>query len=144
MDFSDISNLTNYAGSMATNTNSSVLSNKVNNARTDEELMDACKEFEVYLWEQVVKSMKETTNLFGEDSSNSQMVDYFMDTAITEMAEQLTEQTKGPGSLAQQMYEQMKRNNVISAETLMEQMQQSGETKNREMNDASTTESQVE
>ena len=144
MDFSDISNLTNYAGSMATDTNSSVLSNKVNNAQTDEELMDACKEFEVYLWEQVVKSMKETTSLFGEDSSNSQMVDYFMDTAITEMAEQLTEQTKGPGSLAQQMYEQMKRNNVISAETLMEQMKQSEETKNHETNEASTSESEEE
>ena len=136
MDFTDISNLTNYTSSMATNTNSSVLSDKVNNAQTDEELMDACKEFEVYLWEQVIKSMKETTNLFGEDSSNSQMVDYFMDTAITDMADQLTEQTKGPGSLAQQMYEQMKRNNVISAETLMEQMQQSQKTTEKDSSES--------
>lgn len=119
MDFNDVSSLTSYASSMATKTNSAELTNKVNNAQTDEELMEACKQFETYLWEQVVKSMKDTTNLFGEDSSNSQMVDYFMDTAITEVAGQMTDQSMGPNSLAQQMFEQMKRYNTVNADELI-------------------------
>lgn len=116
----DISGMTDYVSKVASGKNTSELTNKVNSAQTDEELMKACKEFETYLWEQVVKSMKSTANLFGEeeDGSNSQMVDYFMDTAITEISEQMTEKSLGPNSLAQQMYEQMKRNQTVIPENL--------------------------
>lgn len=116
----DISGMTDYVSKVASGKNTSELTNKVNSAQTDEELMEACKEFETYLWEQVVKSMKSTANLFGEeeDGSNSQMVDYFMDTAITEISEQMTEKSLGPNSLAQQMYEQMKRNQTVIPENL--------------------------
>ena len=66
--------------------------------------------------------MKDTVNIFGEeDSSNSQLVDYFMDSAISDVASQMTEKTYGTNSLASQMYEQMKRNSAIDIEALLAQ-----------------------
>ena len=76
---------------------------------TDEELMEACKDFESYLWEQVLSEMTKSVN-FGIDAetSSSTMVDYFKDEAMKEVASQITESTTS--SLAQSLYEQMKRN----------------------------------
>lgn len=122
MDTLNINSLTNYASSIASDNSTKDLTNKAKSAQSDEELMDACKEFENYLWEQVLKSMKSTVNITGqEDDSNSQMVDYFMDSAISNVAGQLTEQSMGPNSLAKQMYDQMKRTNTIDVETLLAQ-----------------------
>lgn len=77
---------------------------------SDEELMDACKEFESYFLEQIFDTMLESTKLFSdeeeEDSYASRMVDYFKDTAIQTLTEQATEQ--GTLGLAQTLYEQMK------------------------------------
>ena len=75
---------------------------------TDEELMDACKEFEAYFMEQVMKEMIKTTKLDGEDESSNTMVDYFKDTAIADLAKESTDQNSL--GLAQMLYEQMKRN----------------------------------
>lgn len=77
---------------------------------TDEELMDACKQFESYFLEQVFKEMEKTIIKADEDesSSTSQLEDYFKDEAIKEMAEQSTDQNSL--GLAQMLYEQMKRN----------------------------------
>lgn len=76
---------------------------------TDEELMDACQEFESYLLEQVMKEMEKTTSLFSdeEDGSESALVDYFMDSTIQELATDVTEK-QGLG-IAQTLYESMKR-----------------------------------
>lgn len=119
LDMLNINSVTDYASSMATNKATGDMSDKIKNAETDEELMEACKGFENYLWEQVLKSMKSTVNVFGaeeESGANSQIVDVFMDTAISDVAKGLTNQNLGPGSLAQQMYEQMKRNTVDPSE----------------------------
>ena len=64
----------------------------------------------VILYEGLFKEMAKTTSLFGEDEdgSTSQMVDYFMDNTIAELASQSTEQNSL--GLAQTLYEQMKRN----------------------------------
>lgn len=112
----DISNLTtsylDQVSSATDNVSSSQMKNLVNkdytNA-TDAELMDACKQFESYLMEQVFKEMKETTTLFSdeEESSNSSMVDYFMDSTIQDISETATEK-EGLG-IAQTLYEAMKR-----------------------------------
>ena len=61
------------------------------------------------LWEQVLSEMTKSVN-FGidADSSSSTMVDYFKDEAMKEVASQITESTTS--SLAQSLYEQMKRN----------------------------------
>lgn len=116
LDMLNINSVTDYASSMATNKATSNMTSNIEKAETDEELMEACKSFENYLWEQVVKSMKSTVNVFGadeDDGTNSQLVDVFMDTAISDVSKSLTNQNLGPGSLAQQMYEQMKRTNVV-------------------------------
>ena len=76
---------------------------------TDQELMDACKEFEAYFVEQVFKEMKKMIPDSDDgDSSMSQLTDYFKDEMIQELAQKTAEQSGG--TLAQQLYEQMKRN----------------------------------
>ncbi len=123
MDIAGIGGYRDYATQLASRVDSQEMTNKAKNAQTDEELLEACKEFENYLWEQVIKSMKATVDITGEDDSSSKMVDTFMDTAISDVAKSLTDQNLGPGSLAMQMYEQMKRNQTIDVETLLAQGQ---------------------
>jgi len=75
-------------------------------------MLDACKEFEAYLWEQILKEVDKTTNLFGTESDGSyagNMVSTFSDTFIQEISSRITE-TGGDNSLAQTLYEQLKRN----------------------------------
>jgi len=76
---------------------------------TDDELMDACKQFESYFLEQVFKQMAKTVNITGDgDKSTSNLVDFFKDNTIAELAIQSTENNSL--GLAQMLYEQMKRN----------------------------------
>lgn len=111
----DLSSISNYYNSIATQVptsanNISQLSEAELQEKSDEELMEVCKEFESYLLEQVFKEMEKSASILGGDDegSSSQMVDYFKDTTIAEIASQSTEQN-GLG-LAQMLYEQMKRN----------------------------------
>lgn len=78
------------------------------------ELLEACKQFEAYLWEQVYKEMQKTVDIFDEDEDGyaSNMVDYFKDTVIQQISEQTA--TQGSNSLAQMLYEQAKINYGIS------------------------------
>ena len=77
----------------------------------DDELLDACKQFEAYFLEQVFKEMQKTVDAVKDenslDTSNS-MIDYFQDMTIQSLASTSTE-LQGLG-LAQTLYEQMKRN----------------------------------
>lgn len=115
MDITGINNYTNYVDS-ADNAAAAALKNKLNNTTqteaTDDELMDACKEFEAYLWEQVFKEMEKSTKVFSDDEDGdayaSNMVDYFSDSLIQEISSQAVDQ--GANSLSQMLYEQMKRN----------------------------------
>ena len=78
---------------------------------TDDELLDACKQFEAYFLEQVFKEMQKTVDCVKYDEGsdpNSNLVDYFQDNAIQKLASTSTE-LQGLG-LAQTLYEQMKRN----------------------------------
>lgn len=99
----------------ASNASSSALENslsKVGAQTTEEELMEACKEFEAYFIEQMYKGMEKTIMKAEDDSADStasQYLDYFRDMQTQEYAKATTEQTGGIG-LAQQLYEQMKRN----------------------------------
>lgn len=79
---------------------------------TNEELMDVCKQFEAYFLEQVFQEMSKTVNLTGEDSSNDNLVDYFKDQTIQQIAADSTEQNSL--GLAQTLYEQMCRNYGVS------------------------------
>lgn len=72
---------------------------------SDEELLEVCKEFEAYFMEMMMKEMVKTV---GSDEESSALVDYFKDSAITDLAKQASDQNQL--GLAQQLYEQMKRN----------------------------------
>ncbi len=78
---------------------------------SEDELLSACKQFESYFLEQVFKEMQKTVDCFKSDENsdpNNNLVDYFQDSAIQQLASTSTE-LQGLG-LAQMLYEQMKRN----------------------------------
>lgn len=112
----DISGLTSvyseFAGQKANEAQADRLKNiakSANSESTDDELMDACKQFEAYFLEQVFKQMWKTVDTKeSSDQSTSNLVDFFKDSTIQELATQSTE-TNSLG-LAQMLYEQMKRN----------------------------------
>ena len=97
--------LTSYANTQASQNDTSALESKLNadfSDASDEELLSVCK--------QVLKQVEKTVK-FDKDDENSyasQMVDYFKDTAIQTISDEITDQEGG--SFAQMMYEQMKRN----------------------------------
>lgn len=105
----DISAYTSQITNSAVNKTGDNWSKNNYSKATDQELMDACKEFEAYLWEQVLSEMTKSVN-FGidEESTSSSMVGYFKEEAMKEIAGQITDSTTS--SLAQSLYEQMKRN----------------------------------
>lgn len=77
-----------------------------NGAATDEELMEACKSFETYMVEQVIKQTKKAM-LTDEDSEGDYMK-IFGDHLTQSYAEMITE--TGELGIAQMLYESMKRN----------------------------------
>lgn len=95
------------------------LSKKLEGAGSSEsaaELKEVCREFESYFLEQMYKEMFKTIGTSEDgDASLSSLVDYFKDGVVQKLAAQTTEQTGGP--LAQQLYEQMKRNYGIVEES---------------------------
>ena len=76
----------------------------------EDELLEACKQFESYFLEQVFKEMQKTVDCFKDEESdpNDNLVSYFRDTTLQELASTSTEK-QGLG-IAQMLYEQMKRN----------------------------------
>ena len=99
---------TDYIASTAKN--QTKLAENVTAKSSDDELLEACKEFEAYFIEQVFNAMMETTKAFSDEEDNNyatKMVDYFKDTAVQELTNQATGQN-GFG-IAQTLYEQMKR-----------------------------------
>ena len=126
MDINNISALTDYTSSLASAQSTDRLKNSARTAKTDDEMMEACKEFETYLWEQVIKEMKKSTELFSGEKQD-QTVDFYMDSAITDIAGKLTEQNMGSNSLAMQMYEQMKRSaGALTLEEVLAKQAESG------------------
>lgn len=111
-----------YMASQVSSTKADTIKNKIENSAgtaNEEELLDACKQFESYFLEQVFKEMLKTTKVFSDDDENgyaSKMVDYFKDYAVQNLCEQAT---SGDGlGLANMLYEQMKRNYGIGVEVL--------------------------
>ncbi len=92
----------------STNSITSKLSGDYSDA-TEDELLEACKEFEAYFVEQILKNVD--TALVGEDedsTSISQLKDYATDGLYQEYAKMITD--RGSLGLAQELYEQMQRN----------------------------------
>ncbi len=85
---------------------SSSLSNIEKGTATDEELMAACKEFETYLVEQVIKNTKSA--MLDDEDSQGEYMKMFGDKLNQSYAEMITE-TADLG-IAQMLYESIKRN----------------------------------
>ena len=75
----------------------------------DDELLEACKEFESYFYEQVFKNMEKAMVPKDESSAYGTLVDYHKENLLSEYSRQIVEQS-GDNSLSHQLYEQMKRN----------------------------------
>lgn len=80
--------------------------------KEDEALLDACKQFEAYLWEQIYKEMEKASKVFSDDEDGdayaANMTDYFKETVIQQVSSQTADERSN--SLAQLLYEQAKRN----------------------------------
>ena len=129
MDFSGVTSMYADAYANASNQAADRLQNKLNGVNyikaTDDELMDACKQFEAYFVEQMFKAMMKTIPSESESSgSMNSMLDYYKDQMIQSVAEETSNQNGGLG-LAQMLYEQMRRNyglDSVNAETVAEQL----------------------
>lgn len=121
MDVSNIASMYSDVYANAANQSASKLQDRLQstakNAATDDELMDACKQFESYFIEQMYKAMVKTIPQNEETSgSTGTMMDYYKDQMIQSVADQTTEQS-GFG-LAQMLYEQMRRNYGLDADSI--------------------------
>lgn len=85
---------------------SSSLNSIENGTATDDELLEACKEFETYLVEQVIKNTKSA--MLSDEDSEGDYMKMFGDNLNQAYAEMITE-TADLG-IAQMLYESMKRN----------------------------------
>ena len=122
VDMSNITGMYSDAYANAANQSASKLKDKLNDTdyfkATEDELMNACKQFEAYFIEQLYKGMMKTIPQ-SDNMSNytSTLTDFYKDQMIQSVAEQTSEQS-GLG-LAKMLYEQMKRNyglNEVSKE----------------------------
>lgn len=119
-----ISDMNNTIGNMLTSTYDSYDAaadkvsgalNKNYNSATDEELINACKQFESYFYEQVFKGMEKMVPKSESQSSYlATMTDFYKDELISKYAAMATERSavsgNGNNSIAMMLYEQMKRN----------------------------------
>ena len=119
----DISSLnTDYQSYLSNSSSATAKMDQVKNTdyknATDEELMDACKQFEEYFVGMALKEVFKTVDLFGmgESTSNAMSTskDFMKDSIVQKFAEKITEES-GLG-LAQQLYESMKRNTIDVSE----------------------------
>ena len=74
---------------------------------SDDELMEACQEFEAYLVEQVMKQVQKSIPKSEEEEDNKYL-DYFRDMILQEYSSIISE--KGDLGIAQMLYDSMKNN----------------------------------
>lgn len=109
---------TNYTEYLTNATAASSRIDKLNNLdysnASDEEMMSACKQFEEYFVEMVLKEVFKTVDMVGmSDSSSGAMStskEWMQDSMVQQFASKITEDSKL--GLAQQLYESMKRNTI--------------------------------
>ena len=129
MDFSGVTSMYTDTYANASNQAADRLQNKLDGAdyvkATDDELMDACKQFEAYFVEQMFKEMMKTIPSESDGAGGmDSMLDYYKDVMVQNIAAETADQNGGLG-LAQMLYEQMRRNyglDSIEEETMAEQL----------------------
>ena len=96
---------TNYS-TEANDAVSQKMTSQIQDAETDEEMLDACKQFESYLVQQMFKSMEESAKVFSDD-----YVNMFQDNYLSAIADQMVNSGQGLG-IADKLYESMVNNKV--------------------------------
>lgn len=77
----------------------------IEGAETDEEMLDACKQFEAYMIQQMFKTMQESAKIFSDDDDDgNDYVTMFQDNYLASIAEQMVNSGQGLG-IAEQLYE---------------------------------------
>lgn len=116
--------ISNYLNSQAVNNRSAEAASKVSKSisgvganSSDEELTEAVESFESYMLEQVIKQVKKSVKPEDEDSSTSQMTEFYMDSTIQSLASTMVKEYGG--TLTQDLVNQMKRNYGISNEAAL-------------------------
>lgn len=106
--------LTNYS-TTANDAISQKLTSQVKSADDKEEMLDACKQFEAYLIQQMFKTMEESAKVFTdeEEDESTDYVNMFQDNYLSSIAEQMVNSGQGFG-IAEQLYESMKLNSGIT------------------------------
>lgn len=89
----------------------SSISKLQNGNASDKELMDACKGFEEYLIEQVIKSTKNA--MLSEKDEDNEYMNYFGDNLYQEYAKMISENANL--GIAQMLYDNMKLNQGTQA-----------------------------
>lgn len=85
--------------------------------KSEDELLDVCKQFEAYFYEQIFKNMQKAMVPSDESDANHTMIGYYKDNLISEYSKSIVKQS-GDNSLAMQLYEQMKRNYSIGEDVV--------------------------
>lgn len=89
----------------------------IQNASTDDEMLDACKQFEAYMLQQMFKSMEEASKVLTEDEEDKEgqeYLDMFSDTYLEELSNQMVFNGQGLG-VAEKLYESIKANSGEAA-----------------------------
>ena len=134
MNITDIS--TNYVTSLLDNSISSAVVAKAKKAASeaesadknnDEELMAACKNFEEYFIEQILKEGFKTINRDDSDmsASSKSLLSYYEDGLAKEIASSATDQ--GGYGLAKIMYEQLSRETYTMSEVRQRQAEEAAQ-----------------
>ena len=91
--------------------------NGLSKESTREEMTEAAKSFESYFVEQILKEVKDSVNLFGDDAdtTSSMTSDYYLDATIGTLAKQLVDEYGD--SFTEDMVDQMMRNYGVPPET---------------------------
>ncbi len=104
------------ADSLSQTASMNKLTNQINGAETDEEMLAACEEFEVYLLQKMFQSMEESAKVFSDEEEGNEYVDMFSDNMYQAMAENMVSSGQGLG-IAQTLYESMARNGALNIPT---------------------------
>lgn len=103
--------LTNYSVDANTST-ADKLSSQIQSADTDEETLEACKQFEAYMIQQMYKNMQEAAKILtddGDEDSSNEYVDMFQDNYLQSIAESMVNSGQGLG-IAEQLYDSIQKN----------------------------------
>ncbi len=95
------------------------LTNSIEGAQSEDEMMAACEEFEVYLIQKMFETMEQTAKVFSdeEDEDGNEYTSMFNDQMFQAVAQNMVDSGQGLG-IAKTLYESMARNAGITAQAV--------------------------